>query len=328
MSDVLCSRCGLRTPDGDMCTACGAALTAGSSLPSPSPAQPNPPARSSVPEPSTSTGSDRASPTEQEAGTVVDVGTAQIEPAGSPRGVAASGTKLRTIVVLVGVLVAVSVGGFFVVRGGSTASDEAVTRAGSADGRSDNLEGASRNAPGTDSAAARCWDGSKAATVDKCPEGIRGVKGLGWVFPSFSRTQCVDFKQSSAEAGQPDPAPAREEVWRCPYLFDGGNGEVRYYAWKPGTREERENRYRQKFVNGERREIRDSRGRVRRIVWLNPGPNEDGEYELTSMYVGLPFSMSVYAVSYADLEQALAEVLRFRDPANLRGAPRANGAAN
>ena len=183
-------------------------------------------------------------------------------------------------------------------------------------------DAASAEASGDGDAAVRCWDNSSAGSVAACPGGQSGLEGMSWVFPSFSASSCVDFKRAAAMRGDPDPAPLREEVYRCPTDLDGGPADIRYYAWKPGMRAARVSRYERKFAQGQRREIRDRGGRVRRIVWLNNEPNGVGQYELTSMYVGLPFSMSVYAATYQDLEQALEEVLRFRPPAELRGATR------
>ncbi len=165
-----------------------------------------------------------------------------------------------------------------------------------------------------------CWDGSTPTRTADCSGGQRGLAGLRWVYPSLDLSACIDEKGAAASAGQPDPAPLRQEVWRCPTRFSGGRGEIFYYAWNDGTTDDRLGRYAEKFLFGERRDFRDAAGRLHRVLWLNDESNEAGMYELSSVYVGLPFSMSVYAPTYADLEQALAEMVSFRAPAEMRGA--------
>jgi hypothetical protein len=165
-----------------------------------------------------------------------------------------------------------------------------------------------------------CWDGSSRPEVNECDARPRGIDGLSWLYPSLELKTCVDEKRAAEMAGRPDPAPLRAEIWRCRSSLDGRPAKIYYYEWYEWAVADREERYAEKFAGGVRREIRDSTGRVWRVVWLNTEPNEDGEYELSSVYSDLPFSMSVYAATYDDLEQVLDDQVVFREPSEMLGA--------
>lgn len=355
MEQVQCGACGAAVPLLAFCTACGNPLVPASAAVSPAP---SPAACASC---GAAVGSNAfcvscgaSTGLVAPGGPPVDATAAvpaptHVAPAAlaAPAAGPARARRGRTVAALVAlpVVALAATGGWWALGrgddGGSAASSSAAGSAGVAQPGGDEVgtapspsetpsgsasPSASPSAtPSTSPAAppvARCWSGERVETVSECEGEPAGRAGLTWVFPSLDSASCVDAKATAAASGQEDPAPLREFYYRCPTPLSGGVADIRYYGWYPGTDAAREARYAEKFADGERREVRDRSGRLVRTVWLNDVPDESGRYELTSSWAELPYSMSVYAATYADLEEALDVVLRFRAPEDLRGVTR------
>jgi hypothetical protein len=152
-----------------------------------------------------------------------------------------------------------------------------------------------------------CWDDSVAPTAAGCGK-PNGVEGLRWVYPSFDPETCPLVASK----------PARQ-FWVCT-TFDTPSGQpaqIRYTWWHdPATGRAH---YESKDRPGEtmRTAIYGADGDIVRYVWRYPGVDHDGQSTMSSMFVDLPYSMSVDAANASDREAVFKGKVRFRAPEKL-----------
>lgn len=152
-----------------------------------------------------------------------------------------------------------------------------------------------------------CWDGQQVRRRDACSRPA-GLPGLQWVFPAFSNDSCILAVSK----------PARQ-FWRCDTTdtLSGQTAQIRYTLWADAAAGQQH--YESKVRPGvtRRETVTGPDGDVVRVVWRYPGVDQDGQSTLSSMYLGLPYSMSVDAADEADREHVFTTQVQFRPPSQL-----------
>lgn len=147
-------------------------------------------------------------------------------------------------------------------------------------------------------AVVRCWDGSRADTVDECTE-PRGARGIQWVFPSLDTTKCTK-----------DKTETRPQIWACSArLGDGTEITLNYSQWN--DLDEGLSYYRGQSYD----ETPWPGGRVRWLII-----SAAGEYKAAVMYRDEPWSVTIYAPNGDARDRALAKLVKMRPGDELRGS--------
>lgn len=159
---------------------------------------------------------------------------------------------------------------------------------------------------------ADCWDGSTAVAVADCPLPT-GVRGLEHVFPSFHPSQCNDVRAQHPELAHP-------QMWECfgtvldqpvTVTYDIVDGVARAQDY-----------YDRAYVEGYRELRRDAQGVPQRYQWTG----DDGyPARITSLYLGFPYAVSVYAPTAEVAHETWRTVVRLRAATTLLGRMRAAG---
>ncbi|WP_134740602.1 hypothetical protein [Nocardioides sp. 503] len=152
-----------------------------------------------------------------------------------------------------------------------------------------------------------CWNGDEVDDVDTCGR-PKGVRGLTWVFPSFSPRgdDCQDLRRSGRGSG-------RRTVWMCDFEVSGSPVSITYSELRSvkGGRKAIDEEY-----AGNRRTTVEGRdGTPLRHEWRRELPG--GGYAVTVMYVDHPYAVQVVAERRVLREDALASTVRFREPESL-----------
>jgi hypothetical protein len=154
-------------------------------------------------------------------------------------------------------------------------------------------------------AQATCWDATRAASAAACPE-VRGDAGLAFVFPSLDPDECTDQRKG---AGRP-------AKWMCKVsLDDGGAVRIRYREHRSVAKARAA--YAETYGARNRDSVLSERDDVERYVWRASEADEEGRWSLSSMYAEHPWSVTVKGDSADDVEAALADLVRFRNPRRL-----------
>ncbi|WP_193610089.1 hypothetical protein [Nocardioides lijunqiniae] len=153
-----------------------------------------------------------------------------------------------------------------------------------------------------------CWDGSEVADLSSCAR-PKGVRGLRWVFPSFSPRgdSCQDVRTGERGSGRPT-------VWMCDFEIAGSPVTITYSELRSvaGGRAA----FDEEYAGSERSTVEASDGTPLRHEWRRELPGGTG-YAVTAMYVGHPYAVQVVAERKVLREDALASTVRFRAPGSL-----------
>jgi hypothetical protein len=153
--------------------------------------------------------------------------------------------------------------------------------------------------------SAVCWDGSEVADARTCGR-PKGVRGLHWVFPSFSPRgdDCVNVRTG-------DRGVRRPTVWMCDFEMSGSPVSITYSELRSVARGRAS--FDAEYAGSERTTVTGKDGAALRHEWRRELPGGGG-YAVTVMYVDHPYAVQVVAERKALREGALTSTVRFRPP--------------